>query len=140
MKLVQQYYTEPKYINITGKGYKPTSMMYNPQTVKNTEFDLTITESSSTPAYRMVMNEFLLQLFQMGQLTLTEILENGSFPFADKLLQSIKDREEKAAQQGMGNGGADESGMIPQDISQAVKAGTNPLVQQMISKQQNMAS
>ncbi|GHV51407.1 hypothetical protein FACS1894181_13190 [Bacteroidia bacterium] len=138
MKLVQQFYTEPKYINITGKGNRPETMVYDPGKVRNAEFDLSITESASTPAYRMVMNEFLMELFKVGQITLADLLENGSFPFADKLLESVRKRQKEAeqAQQAMMSGGQPvpmQQGIAPQDISQTVTQGANPIIQQMLS-------
>jgi hypothetical protein len=99
LKLIQQYYTDMKYINLTGES----KTVYDPNKVRNAEFDLTITESQSTPAYRLVVNDFLMQIFQTGQITLEELLKNGSFPFADKLLQSIESRKQEGMQgQAMG--------------------------------------
>ena len=135
MKLIQQFYTEPRYINITGKDSRPKTMTYNPNTVRNADFDISITESTSTPAYRLVMNEFLMQLFQAGQITLSELLETGAFPFADKLLQSVNARQAdmQNAQAAM-TGGAPASGqtsIAPGDVQQLLDQ--NPLVQQMFS-------
>ena len=129
MKLIQQFYTEPRYININGSNTKAESIMYNPQTVRNAEFDLSITESTSTPAYRMVMNDFLMQLFGAGQITLNELLENGSFPFADKLLQAVNARQQEVeSAQSM-------QGMIPGDVQQQISQSGNPLVQKMFNNQ-----
>ena len=44
------------------------------------------------------MNDFLMEIFQAGQITLEELLQNGSFPFADKLLQSIRSRQKEGEQ------------------------------------------
>jgi hypothetical protein len=128
MKLIQQFYTEPKYINITGNNARRGSIMYNPSTVRNAEFDLSITESTGTPAYRMVMNDFLMQLFSAQQISLEELLQNGAFPFADKLLQSIEARK-KAAMDTQGPAGS----MVPPDIQQELSDKTNPLVSQMLA-------
>ncbi|MDR1089940.1 MAG: hypothetical protein LBL79_02600 [Prevotella sp.] len=139
MKLVQQFYTEPRYININGNNARPETMIYDPDTVRNAEFDLSITESTSTPAYRLVMNDFLMQLFQAGQVSLEELLQNGAFPFADKLLQSIQARKEEAqaAQQAMMQGGQmpqmQQGAMASPEIQQQLAQNTNPLVQQMLS-------
>lgn len=138
MKLIQQFYTEPRYININGSNARPETMVYNPNNVRNAEFDLSITESTSTPAYRLVMNDFLMQLFQAQQISLEELLQNGAFPFADKLLQSIQARkdEAEAAQQAMMQGGQVQpmqQNMVPQDVQQQMNQNTNPLVQQMLS-------
>jgi hypothetical protein len=141
LKLIQQYYTDPKYINITGKTSNSTGFVYDPKRVRNVEFDLSITESQSTPAYRLVMNEFLMQLFGAGQITLSELLENGAFPFADKLLQSVKLRQQEmqAAQSAMASGGAmppaQGNGFIPQDIGSQLDQNVDPLVHRMFNNQ-----
>ncbi len=98
LKLVQQYYKTPRYININSNG-STKQAYYDPAKVRNAEFDLSIAESTSTPAYRMVMNDFLMQMFSTGQITLEEMLENGTYPFADKLLQTIKTRKQQMADQ-----------------------------------------
>ena len=128
MKLIQQYYTEPRYININGSNARPETMVYDPHTVRNSEFDLSITESTSTPAYRLVMNDFLMQLFSAQQITLKELLQNGAFPFADRLLQSINAREQEAMK-----GGGSMQNFVPEDIQQQVSQNTNPLIQQMLN-------
>jgi len=131
MKLIQQFYTEPRYINISGNSAQGKRMVYNPQKVRNAEFDLSITESTSTPAYRMVMNDFLMQIYNTGQISLEEVLQNGAFPFADKLLQSIKAR---GGQIGAGNVAPEGGQVVPQDIGQQVMQGTSPIVQQMLTR------
>lgn len=93
VKTIQQYYDIERYQNIVGDTDSELLTKINEESVKNGEFDINITESISSPVYRIASNEFLLELFRMGQITLEMLLENGSFPFADKLLQSIK-REE----------------------------------------------
>ena len=94
MKMIQQFYTERRYMNIVGSDASKLRV-YDPNKVANIEFDLTITESANTPAYRMIANEFLMQIFQTGQITIEQLLENGSFPFADKLLQQIQTAKEQ---------------------------------------------
>jgi hypothetical protein len=67
-----------------------------------------------------------MQLFQAGQVTLQELLENGSFPFADKLLQSVKSRE-----QAMLSGGAAPQGIAPPEVAEAMQGQTVPAVRRM---------
>jgi hypothetical protein len=132
LKLIQQFYSEPRYINIVGKGVNPKNMVYDPKSVRNSEFDLSIQESSATPAFRMVMNDFLMQIFSAGQITLVELLENGAFPFSDKLIQSVKMRQEEAQAQQAALGGQMQP-MLPPDVSGQVTAGTSPVIQQMLN-------
>ena len=89
MKTIQQYYDDNRYQNIAGSisGKEPGAL--SPHKVRNVEFDLTITEALSSPSYRALSNELLLELFRSGAITMEMLLENGTFPFADKLLQSI---------------------------------------------------
>lgn len=128
MKLIQQNYNDVRYINIVGKDARITTV-YNPEEVRNAEFDLSITESTSTPAYRMIMNEFLMQLFGQGQISLQDLLENGAFPFADKLLQSIQARQEE-----MQNGQPSGEGLITPEIQQQISK--NPQLAQMLAVNQ----
>lgn len=95
LKCIQQSYNDTRYVNITGSD---STVIYDPDKVRNIEFDVSITESQSSPAYRLVMNDFLMQIYQTGQITLEELLQNGAFPFADKLLQSIRSRGQQMAQ------------------------------------------
>lgn len=139
LKLIQQSYTDIKYININSNG-SINETIYRPDQVKNAEFDLSIAESTSTPAYRMVMNDFLMQMFSMGQVTLEELLENGTFPFADKLLQSIKARKEEAmvAQQAMMNGqmqGGQMQNIVPADVQQQIDMGANQQISALLYNQ-----
>lgn len=76
--------------------------------VADIEFDLNIKESTETPIYRMMSNDYLMQFFQNGAISIEDLLEFGTFPFADKMLQNIQARkaEMQAAQQGQMPGSA----------------------------------
>ena len=90
VKTIQQYYDMERYQKIVGEDSLEVLEKIGEEEVKNAEFDINITESVSSPVYRIASNEFLLDLFKMGQIDLKMLLENGSFPFADKLLQRLK--------------------------------------------------
>lgn len=76
--------------------------------IADIEFDLNIKESTETPVYRMISNDYLMQFFQAGAISIEDLLEFGTFPFADKMLQNIQARkaEMQAAQQGQALGAA----------------------------------
>jgi hypothetical protein len=115
LKLVQQSWEDTRYINLVGQDAK--NVVYTPDEVRNAEFDLSIAESTATPAYRMIMNDFLMQIFNAGQISIEELLKTGAFPFADKLLQSIESNKQAAAQQQpMGQ-------VVPPDVQQQIQAG-----------------
>lgn len=101
VKNIQQYYDTPRAATIAGRAAH--YVFYDPKKIADIEFDLSIVESTSTPAYRALANDILLQLWQAKAITVEMMLENGDFPFADNLLQSIKAAKEQA-----------EAGQVPQ--------------------------
>lgn len=123
VKTVQQCYTEPRYVNSTGSK---SIIKYDPAEVRNAEFDLSIGETTATPAFRTVMDNFLMQLFQIGAISVEEMLENTSMPFADKLLQSIRSRQAEAQEQGAAP--ADMQGVLPPELQQQLNAQINPML------------
>ena len=100
MKTLQQYYTDRRYIDLAGAQYSEESKWYDPQKVQDCELDITISEGYNTPAYQMLANDFLMELFRANALDVKTMLENSSFPFATKILEAIKRNEEAAAQGG----------------------------------------
>lgn len=116
VKNMQQYYDAKTVMNIAGKNGSITTA--DPKNVLNAEVDLSITESTSTPAFREMANEFLMEIWRAGQISLEQLLENGKFPFGDQLLQSIKSQQEQM-----------QNGEMPQGLSpelqQQAAAGAN---------------
>lgn len=99
VKNMQQFYDTKRVFNIAGKS--GAQIEYDPKKIRDVEFDLSITESTSTPAYRQLANDWLMQLWQAQAISVEQLLEFGDFPFADELLQSIKSQKEQIEQGGM---------------------------------------
>ena len=95
MHVTQQYYTGNRVVNVAGASFGSATAEYNSETMKDIDFDLSISESTSTPAYRMINNEFLMTLWEKGSINVKQLLQAGSFPFSEQLLQSINTEEEK---------------------------------------------
>lgn len=93
MKNIQQFYDTPRVISISGKH--STFVKCDPPKIRDIEFDLSIIDSTATPAYRALANDMLMQLLQFG-----------NFPFADKLLQNIQSQKQQI-----------ESGQMPEGLS-----------------------
>lgn len=94
VKNIQQFYDDNRVLNISGK-----TLVYDPQRIKDTEFDLSIMESTQTPVYRQLANEILMELWRAQAITVEQLLQNGTFPFADDLLQSIATQKQEMAEQ-----------------------------------------
>ena len=93
VKNIQQFYDTPRVFNIAGRN--ATIVEYDPKKIRDVEFDLSIVESTATPAYRAMSNDLLMQMWSAGAISVQQLLENGDFPFADQLLQSIKAQQEQ---------------------------------------------
>ncbi len=94
VRLMQQYYEDDFDMNTTG-NYSEEALVYRAEQVRNIDFKLSISESATSPTYRAISNNLLMQLFQMQAIDVKALLENGNFPNADKILQSVKKREEE---------------------------------------------
>ena len=95
VELMQQYYEGKRVVTIAGKR---NSVVIDPEMVRNVKFDLSITESTTSPVYRQYANEVLLEFWRAGQVPLKLVLENGDFAFADNLLQGLDAMEEQMQQ------------------------------------------
>ena len=97
MKTIQQFYNEERYIEMAGTHYSEEAKWYNPQRVQESEIDITIADGYNTPAYQMLANDFLMELFRSNVVDVKTMLENSSYPFATKILEAIKRNEQQAA-------------------------------------------
>lgn len=116
VKNMQQFYDTKRVFNIAGKS--GAQIEYDPKKIRDVEFDLSITESTSTPAYRQMANEILMQLWQAQAISVEQLLEHGDFPFADELLQSIKAQKEQIQQGGVPQG-------VSPEVMQQAQQGAN---------------
>ena len=109
VKNIQQFYDTKRVFNIAGRS--GVQIEYDPKKIRDVEFDLSIVESTATPAYRQMANEFLLEIWKSGQISLQHLLQHGDFPFADELLQSLQSQQESL-----------EQGKMPDGVSQEILA------------------
>ena len=97
VQLMQQYYDSPRYIYDSTSG-KP--LVFEPTKVRDIDFEITITENTETPAYRLMLNDLLFQLKQFdttNMLDLRGLVEAGNLPFKDKILNYLNKREQELA-------------------------------------------
>lgn len=125
VKNMQQFYDSKRVFNIAGKS--GTQIEYDPKKIRDVEFDLSITESTSTPAYRHLANQFLMQLWQAQAISVEQLLEHGDFPFADELLQSIKSQREQLEQ------GKVPDGLSPELMAKAQQGANMQAVERLHS-------
>ena len=123
VKNIQQFYDGKRVFSIAGKT--GAQIEYDPKKIRDVEFDLSITESTTTPAYRQLANDVLMQLWQANAISVEQLLEHGNFPFADELLQSIQSQKEQVQQ------GQTPQGISPEIMQQAQQGANMQAVNQL---------
>lgn len=123
VKNIQQFYDGKRVFNIAGKS--GAQIEYDPKKIRDVEFDLSITESTATPAYRQLANDVLMQLWQAQAISTEQLLEFGEFPFADDLLQSLQSQKEQMQQ------GQTPQSVSPDIINQAQQGANMQAVNQL---------
>jgi len=130
LKVIQQYYDTPRYIAVAGNRYNEEAAYYNPETAKDVDFDIVITEGIDTPVYRQVIDDQLRELMSAGAIDIKMYLENSSLPFADKLLESITQREQQMQQ----NEVLAQSQQLPPELMEQVQNGVDPAAMQNLEQ------
>lgn len=125
VKNMQQFYDTKRVFNIAGKA--GAQIVYDPKKIRDVDFDLNISESTTTPAYRQIANDFLMQLWQQQAISVEQLLQYGDFPFADDLLQSIQSQKEQVKAGGVPEG-------VSPEVMQQAQAQANPQSMQMLNR------
>jgi hypothetical protein len=99
MSIIQQYYEGKRFINIAGKDYSEESKWYDSDKIRNSEFDLSLIQSQSNGVTRAQNETLLLELLKSGAIDAKMYFESSSTPFADKMLERVKAREEEMQKQ-----------------------------------------
>jgi hypothetical protein len=127
VKNMQQYYDTRRTFNIVGRAGQIVE--YDPKKIRDVEFDINITESTATPVYRQMANDFLMQLWQAQAISLEQLLQVGDFPFGDELMQSLASQQQDIKQ---GNVPQGFSPQLQQQVADASQ--TNPKAQAMLQQ------
>lgn len=98
LKTIIQFYEKGRMLKISGNRYDEEASTFDPDLVKDLEYDLVIQQGMDVPAYRMMLDNTLKELLLGQQIDIKMFLENSSLPFADKVLESINAREQQMAQ------------------------------------------
>ena len=98
VKIMQQYYEDGRYISTNTNSSDITQ--FDAVNARDVEYIISIRESASSPVYRMMINDWLKELWMgsNGLITVQDLLRYGDFPFADKLLQDIEERQQQVNQ------------------------------------------
>jgi len=132
LKVIAQYYKEPRYLAINGRSLNEDSKLWDPNLVKNIDFDIIVSQGTDTPVYRQMIDDTLMKLLEGQMIDLEMFLEQTSLPFADKLLAAVKQRKQQM-EQGI-------PGQLPEEIMTQASQGANPQAMAMAKKAIGMAA
>lgn len=133
LKVLRQYYNEKRYFASSGSSITDQEkMVYDPERVRNLEVELKVAPSMDTPVYRQIIDDMLFQLLQAQMIDIGMFLENSSLPFADRLLEQIRQRQQEM-QQGMMPGQPIDPALM-QQVQQQAQQNANPQAMDMINK------
>jgi hypothetical protein len=96
LKLICQYYDEPRFLAVSGKQYAKEAKMWDPAKAKDIEFELVVTSGSDSPVYRAIIDNTLLEMLTNQLIDLEMYLESSTLPFADTLLESLRAKRQQA--------------------------------------------
>lgn len=128
LKVLMQYYTTPRYVDINGRAYDEVAKTYQPKAAENViDFNMVVTTTRDTPVFRQMQDDLLFNLLNSGQITLDLFLDNSSLPFAKKLSAQVKNLKE--SQQ---NGQMDAA--LLEQLQQQASANANPQTMAMLQR------
>ena len=94
IKEMKCFYSERKCVVISGE-----KLYYDPATMGAVEYDISISESTDTPAYREANNNLLMQLLSMGLISAQTMFKAGNFKNSEKILALMETDKQQAQQQ-----------------------------------------
>lgn len=120
VQTMQQFYSNKRYLFDKDEG---AGILYDPERVRNVDFLISISENTNTPAYRLMVNDMLMQLKQfdpMNQIDLRGMIEVGNLPFKEKLLDYLNQRDQEMGE-AQAQGLPYQAKPIPADVQQGLQ-------------------
>jgi len=95
VKVIKQFYQEPRYIKIAGMGNSRTvESSYNPDVVSSIDFDTRIGDSQNNLSFKLAVDNELKEFLAAQLITFEEFLETSNKPYAETLLSVLESRKE----------------------------------------------
>ena len=119
LKIIAQFYQDKRYLAVSGKTVNEDTKLYDPDIVRNIDFDVVVAQGMDTPVYRQLIDDTLMKLLEGQLIDLEMFLEHTSLPFADKLLEAVKQRKQLAEEGTL-------PGQMPEELLTQVNENVNP--------------
>ena len=102
MKVIHQYYTEPRNISVARSGGYAELAEYDPKAVEDIQFFIAVKETAESPVNRMMVNDVVKEMWAAGQLSAEQMLEHSYYPGTEELLQALRANKEAMENQQAG--------------------------------------
>lgn len=104
VKVIQQFYTDDRNIQIAGKDFDDNIKYYEAAKGRDLDVMISMGRATNTPVMRQLQDDVLLRFLDQQLIDLDIFTELTSLPFADKLRETIerKKQEMEQLQQQMG--------------------------------------
>lgn len=100
MKMIHQYYSQPKNISIKRSNGYSEYAMYDPIAVQDIDFEVNIEMSPKNPVARMAINDLVTQMWQAGAIDAQAMLDAayipGSSEFKKQLAAAVQAMQQQA--------------------------------------------
>lgn len=137
LKVLRQYWKGKRRLTTSGTASNIDASMYDADSIKNMEVEVVVTQGQDTPVYRQIIDDILFRLMEAQQIDIAMFLENSSLPFADKLLEQIKQRQQQqqqVAEQGGGQGLPPEMLEEAANVQQQASSDMDPQARELVEK------
>lgn len=137
LKLIKQFYKEERYLAISGNMYSEEAKLFVPKKVENMQFDIMISQAKDTPAYKVLVEDTLKELLAGQMIDLDMYLESSGLPFAERLRESLRKRQQAMppVMPGMeGQVGMPGMPQIPADLQAQIAGGADPKAMAMLNQ------
>lgn len=127
MKMIHQYYSEPRNISVAHSGGYAEYAMYDPKAVQDIDFDVRIVMSPESPTLRMALHDMLAQMWQTGSVDVATMLQLSGLPGSSPIVKQIQRAQQAMAAQAQANA---EQGSGEIETPYDAQQGVNPAAMQ----------
>lgn len=103
MKMIHQFYNEPRNISVTRSGGYSEYAMYDPKAVQDIDFDVRIVMSPESPTLRMALHDFLAKMWEAGAVDAATMLQLSGLPGSSPIVKQLQRAQEAMAAQAQAN-------------------------------------
>lgn len=101
VQLIQQYWDSERVLRSSGtSGNSMNQVIYEPEKIKDVDYDIVLGQAENSAVYRQIIDEQLREFLMNQFITFEEYLETSSMPYAEQLIEKLRERRDAMQQQG----------------------------------------